>query len=154
MEDWWNEIAWHFSHLLSVLVRSLMECSLVLLRKDTGCNKPLLLLTGIRGVKGFFPIDPMHFGISCLTTLAFGSLLLKWLKWCLKPLLRQRDGEPGLELLFSSLAAAVRFGLRLSIGSVQGLPKLLLVIKVILNQVRILCITSFAVLTQRKPISS
>ncbi|RMC15082.1 hypothetical protein DUI87_07262 [Hirundo rustica rustica] len=31
--------------------------------------------------------------------------------------------------------AAVRFGLRLSIGSVQGLPKLLLVIKVILNQV-------------------
>lgn len=96
----------------------------------------------------------MRFGIFYFTTLASGSLLLKWLKWCLKPLLEQRDGEPRLELLFSSLAAAARFGLRLSIGSVQGLPKLLLVIKVILNQVRILCITNFAVPISRKPISS
>lgn len=95
----------------------------------------------------------MCFGTFYLTILASGSLL-KWIKWCLKPLLEQRGGEPGLELLFSSLAAAVRFGLRLSIGSVQGLPKLLVVIKVILSQVRILCITNFAVPTPRKPISS
>jgi len=48
-------------------------------------------------------------------------------------------------MLFSSLAAAIHFGLRLSIGSVQGLLSLLLFTKVILYQVRLLCIASSAI---------
>lgn len=106
----------------------------------------------LRGIEAGF-VHLMHFGIFYLPTLSFGSPLLEWLKWYLEPLLEQKGREPGLELLISSLSGAVLFGLRLSVGSVQGLPKLLLFIKVILNQVRLLCITSFAVPVPRKLIN-